>query len=105
MEKQLFEEIIEWQDKTSPKSLAIGKTMYLWKETQELLDALVHKADVKEVEDEIADCFMLLAGIAAKLGYSYEELQQIIQNKFDIVQTREWQEPTENGEYYHVKLK
>lgn len=104
MEKQLFKDIIEWQDKTFPKSLVIGKTMHLWKETQELLDALVHKADVKDIENEIADCFMLLAGITANQGYSYEEMQRIIKNKFDIVQTREWQEPTENGEYYHVKL-
>lgn len=104
MTEQLFNEIVQWQTETFPKSNAISKVHHLVEEVQELLESLTDKKfTYREMEMEFADCFLLLIGAAASAGLDYEEVVEIIQDKLAINRTRKWGTPDENGVVNSIK--
>lgn len=102
MTKEMFEEITAWQDKTFTKANALSAANHLEEEVGELIKELEHTTTGENLENEYADCFMLLFGSAHKRGYSYQDIQQIIRHKFEIAQTRKWGEINDKGYVRHV---
>lgn len=101
MKKQQFNEISAWQKETFPEATSLSKIAHLREEIRELVDDL--KSNNPERRLEYADCFLLLFGSAASDGMTYEDICQAIQEKFEIVKTRRWGKPDENGVVKHIK--
>lgn len=101
MNKELFNNIVEWQKITFPKATALSKTHHLAKEVEELKEDLVNNNPHKRLE--FADCFLLLFGTAAADGMSYEDITNCIEEKFEICKNRKWGEPDKNGVVSHIK--
>jgi len=94
---ELCTKIALWQKEIFPKSDQASKWNHLAKEVIELQKALESGIGIPE---ELADCFILLIGISALEGL---EVQQIIEDKFDINLKRKWGEPDKNGVVLHIK--
>lgn len=99
-----FISITNWQDKTFPNSTALSKVEHLKQECEELYLEIVgfHKANHK-AGFELADCLILLYGVAAKLGLSYDDINNVIDDKMKINMERKWGEPDANGVVNHIK--
>jgi hypothetical protein len=54
-------------------------------------------------DEEIADCFLLLVGVANKAGLSYTDLMFAIENKMQVNYARKWGEVNEKGYVKHVE--
>jgi NTP pyrophosphatase (non-canonical NTP hydrolase) len=105
MEK-LFKEVVEWQDKTFPKSHALAKWNHLFEEVRELGEIVEYEHysnQILEFNTEIADCMILLFGIAHKRGMSYEDLHRLIEYKMEINKDRNWGIEDANGIVNHLK--
>jgi len=96
-----FDAVTEWQRDTFGKATALSKLYHLKEEVEELISDIENGRDAKWFE--FADCFILLFGAAASDGMSYENCCDCIEDKFDILKSREWGEPDENGVVKHVK--
>ncbi len=103
MNRGQFKRITHWQDKTFTEATALSKAEHLWEEVYELLHSVKHQQGATLVGEELADCFILLAGIANKEGFTYDTLCDAIERKFAIVQKRIWGEPDEKGVVRHIK--
>jgi len=57
----------------------------------------------QKIRMEYADCFFLLFGSAAAYGYSFDNITELIEEKFEINKARKWGKPDENGVVNHVK--
>ena len=102
MLKTQFEAIVEWQRKTFPAATSVSKLKHLKKEIErELIPALESNAPGRP--HEYADCFLLLFGSAAMDGMTWNDIVKAIEEKFLIVQHRQWKDADENGVYEHVK--
>ena len=124
--EQLFNQVTEWQNKTFPNSTALSKATHLYEEVQELMIALndlqiagvardksdqedeilnviVYGKKFQEAQMELADCFILLFGLAQKMGLNFQHLQAIISTKHKINLLRKWGKPDANGVVKHVK--
>lgn len=101
MTKEQFEAITAWQNETFPGATAFSKAAHLEQEVQELRDAV--EIDDPNVRLEIADCYLLLAGITHKSGMTYEDVCAAIEEKMEINRKRKWGNPDENGVVNHVK--
>lgn len=99
--KELFNQIIEWQNETFKKATSISKLAHLKKELKELEDDLAFVRPQRRLE--FADCFILLFGAASKDGMTYEEIVLAIEEKLKINKSRSWGEPDENGVVEHIK--
>lgn len=93
----LEKRINKWQNDTFPKSDSFSKMKHLKKEIVELEEALDH-AD--PLDEELADCAILLIGIAGKNGIN---LKRAIRKKFSINKKREWEKPNKDNVYFHKK--
>jgi len=106
MEKQ-FKAVTEWQRETfGTKGTPVSLARHLIDEIIELRDELMYKdislSDNDEfIEKEIADCFILLFGIADKLEYTHDDLKLFIDAKLAINKKREWNDPSPNGVIKH----
>lgn len=101
MTEQQYHEITSWQLATFPTGTPISILSHLSDEISELCEDLTNrKATAKE---ELADCMILLFGAAHRMGMSYEQICQAIENKHQINQARKWQKPDERGVVKHVK--
>lgn len=109
MTKEQFEDIVQWQKETFPKSTDVSKLVHLEEELEELAKAILdedHAVDFEKeraVRMEYADCFLLLFGSAACYGLSYEQICKSIDEKVAINKERKWGNPDKNGVVKHVK--
>lgn len=101
MTQELFNSITRWQEETFPNSTALSKVHHLTEEIYELTNDIVLKKET--VRLEFADCFILLMGAANRVGLSYEDLVNAIQEKHEINLKRKWGNPDINGVVRHEK--
>ncbi len=90
---KLFEDVHEWQLATFPKATRESKYKHLQKEMLELGEDLSNPK-------EIADCLLLLIGIACIQGYDPAVL---IRQKLAINKARKWGKPDADGVVEHVR--
>lgn len=100
MQKNLFISITDWQNKTFPKATMLSCVKHLKKEVQELRESIENQNPDRI---ELADCTMLLAATAVRMGLTYEDWQNAIAEKFSIARQRMWKEPNSEGFQEHVK--
>lgn len=102
MTKEQFNSVCEWQRETFPAGTALSKTHHLMEEVDELgMDILL--GDEPAARHELADCFILLFGIADRLGLSHEDVCEAIEDKMKINRARKWGTPDVNGVVKHVE--
>jgi NTP pyrophosphatase (non-canonical NTP hydrolase) len=101
MTSHQFYSITEWQKETFKEATPLSKAKHLQKEAKELVESL--ECNDGGVDYEIADIVILAAGVARALGWSYEKFTKTIQEKFEVVKTRKWGEPDEDGVVLHIK--
>lgn len=80
----------------------IAKLSHLKEEVTELQVA-VDNGDKKEINDEIADCFMLLFDVAHDLKITENDIIKFSQVKLGINKDRKWSNPDNNGVIHHIK--
>lgn len=97
----LYKAITLWQNQTFPAATALSKCHHLKEEVNELF-VEVEQNNQQNAKKELADCFILLFGIADKLGLTYQQLVEIIYEKQQININRKWGNPDENGVVKHV---
>lgn len=101
MTKEQFTEITEWQNKTFQNSTTLSKIIHLKQEVEELERAVYFESE-KEVIKELADCLILLFGVASKMGLTYETTWLAIEQKMEINKQRKWGKPDANGVVNHI---
>lgn len=101
MNKEIFNELVNWQKSNFPKATAHSKACHLELEVLELKDAI--EQNDKEIRLEYADCFMLLFGSAAEKGMTWDDIGAAIQEKMAINKLRIWGEPDANGVVKHIE--
>jgi len=106
--QKLFIELTTWQKETFGEATPISKLAHLIQEAVELKDAIVAENATagltghNDVRMEYADCFFLLFGSAAAYGFSYEDICDLIKEKFEINKSRKWGKPDENRVVNHL---
>lgn len=118
MKEEQFDAISNWQKETFKQATPLSKICHLEEEIKELKEALINEENARwndkvsskeyskifqNLNDEFADCFILLFGAAASRGYSYRAICTHIDHKFEILKARKWGEPDENGVVRHIK--
>lgn len=114
MEKEQFEKITNWQNKTFGSGGALPKIAHLEEEIRELKKELTFFCENKDLmtytkenklikEREFADCFILLFGAAASDGMSFDDIVKCIDEKMQINYKRKWGKPKSNGVINHIK--
>lgn len=104
MTSTLFEEITRWQKETFPHGSNVSKLKHLEEEIVELMEELKSTSPNPEnIRNEYADCFILLFGSAHINGYEYDDIVNLIRDKFEIVKKRKWGKPDEHGVVKHIK--
>lgn len=93
---ELQREIVAWQNKTFPKGTVSGQCKHLIREAAELQDNPM-------CGEEMADCLILLLGIAQRGGVSIEILVDLAWEKFERCKSREWGGPDAEGVYHHIE--
>lgn len=101
MTEQQFNEITAWQKETFPAAKAESFLYHLLDEVKELHSSII--TDDPERRLEFADCLILLVGAADKVGMTYQDLFDAVQEKFEINKTRKWGKPDANGVVNHIK--
>jgi NTP pyrophosphatase (non-canonical NTP hydrolase) len=96
---KLQSEIYDWQRKTFPDSNCSSMFHHLVKEIKELSNALENDNKDK-VYEELADCMILLFGIAGLYRFDVESM---IKAKMEINKKRKWGKPDSNGVVEHIK--
>ncbi len=87
------------------KSDSLASLKHLKEEIKELEDELnvsVDRRDRYNIQQELADCFLCLMSVGAKLGFSAEMIEAEIQNKATINLNRKWKY-NGDGTYSHIK--
>lgn len=99
MKKKLFEKIISWGDKKFPQETLLQMIDKLDEEFDEVCDDIfIHKSSKTK---EFADFFIVAMRLAAKCGFSYDELNSIIEEKFLIIESQEFE--LKKGVYKRIK--
>lgn len=80
----------------------IAKLSHLKEEVTELQVA-VDNGNKKEINDEIADCFMLLFDVAHDLKITENDIIKFSRVKLGINKDRKWSNPDNNGVIHHIK--
>lgn len=99
-------EIYLWQKTTFPTGTIIGKMKHLQKECAEVINE-IEKAyngsgDHLAIEEEFADCFILLTGAAAHYGLTMEEIYDAMRKKLEINKKRKWGQLDSDGISKHI---
>lgn len=89
----LFSLMGEFAVKTFPEAGSIEHLKKLKIEADEAIQ------DPKDII-EYSDCLLALFGAAYKAGFSYNQLIEASQSKFEIVKTRKWKKLSD-GTYQH----
>jgi hypothetical protein len=109
MTERQFNEITAWQLETFGPTTPRARLMHLLEEIHELDAAMLKDQsphttkNFMDVQMEFADCFFLLFGAAAAKGFSYRNICEFIEHKFEINKSRQWGEPNEQGVVKHIK--
>jgi NTP pyrophosphatase (non-canonical NTP hydrolase) len=105
MNKKTFERVTKWQRETFPQATALSKCHHLIEEVRELQEECEKSKGETSIEltEELADCFILLLGIADSAGFEYQDLGLLINCKMTINEQRKWGKADENGVVKHVK--
>lgn len=91
--QQIVGEINRWQDTVFTRATPVSAAAHLKKEAQELWE------DPYD-EEEIADIFILLAGVAHLAGV---DLEAAVEKKMKINRERTWGEPDAEGVVEHIR--
>lgn len=98
-----------WADDTfGVQRKVVSVLNHLKQEVPELIAELELKGeerneDSQSVEDEFADCFILICNAAAKYGLSANQLLAVSERKMEVNKARKWGKPDANGVVNHVK--
>lgn len=98
--KELLKEINEWQDSVFTKATPLSAVKHLEREVEELKYSIAHNPTVEEQNEELADCFILLAGVAHLLEL---DLVDAVNKKMEVNRRRVWGEPDSEGVVEHVR--
>ncbi len=90
---EILKEINDWQDTVFKKATPHSAAAHLRREAEELWD------DPYE-EEEIADIFILLAGVAHLAGV---DLEGAVERKMAVNRKRTWGEPDKQGVVEHIR--
>lgn len=103
MKEKQFKEIAKWQRETFPDDNVESKLLHLIEEVCEVSESLNSSKRKYITSLEIADCLILLAGIADSIGHDYKQICVAIDHKMKINKTRSWQK-SKCGRYYkHIE--
>jgi hypothetical protein len=103
MTREQFIHINQWQVATFPESTALAKAYHLASEVAELtLDLQANRRQAARTE--IADCFILLAGIVARHNMTFDDLILAIDEKMSVNRRRASVrlKPNANGVVNHI---
>lgn len=104
--QNLMIEISTWSSQQFPTLEGtrgiIAKLSHLKEEVTELQVA-VDNGNKKEINDEIADCFMLLFDVAHNLKITENDIIKFSRVKLGINKDRKWSNPDNNGVIHHIK--
>lgn len=113
--QKLMNEISQWSDAQFSKGnfereRSIPISFHLMEEAKELNLALQEYfgyqtvENFEKVEEELADCLMLLLDCSCHFGYNTDELRVACHNKLEVNKhKRRWGEPDINGVVHHLK--
>jgi NTP pyrophosphatase (non-canonical NTP hydrolase) len=97
--KELQDRIGRWQRGTFPESTSLSKIEHTELELVELSKEI--KSGTHEGKsNELADCFILLLGIA---DLEQIDIEKAIEKKFEEIQKRTWGKASPTGVYFHEK--
>lgn len=102
MNKRQFNAVVKWQNETFPQSTSLAKFDHLAEEMKELKEEL-KKRDPANLKKELADCFILMFGIADSEGLDWIQLLRAIDSKMRANKKRKWGIPEPNGVVHHLK--
>jgi len=102
--KDLMQEITDWQDSVFTQATALSAVTHLQREVIELTFAIQSEQLKKEGQDdiikELADCFLLVVGVAHLSGI---DLEAAAIEKLEINKARVWGVPDADGVVEHVR--
>lgn len=96
----------QWGNRTFPLSTPLSIVAHLRREVVELEDEIIRatsplfETNPGAVQEEAADCLMLLYHLAHRLGFDLHDAAEV---KCSINQQRTWGEPDAEGVVEHVK--
>lgn len=99
MTEYQYNTITAWQNKVFTKATPLSCVNHLEEEVGELKEKTEN--DILD-KHEIADCFLLLIAYCQKSGLNYQDVVDLIQDNFSIVQQRKWGEVNEKGYVKHI---
>jgi|SRR5579871_2527215 len=103
MTEELFNEVTKWQKETFPTATALSRVHHLKEEILELIKELdIPHPSYSQLQQEYADCFLLLFGSASASGMNYSDICCAIEMKMKINKSRRWGKPDENGVIKHI---
>lgn len=102
--KARYSRIAAWQKATFPNATSESKCHHLVEEVNELLEETQKEFNRDTFGKELADCFILLIGVASNAGFDYVDVMRSIDEKMTINRKRKWGKPDANGVVKHVKI-
>jgi NTP pyrophosphatase (non-canonical NTP hydrolase) len=96
---ELLKEITGWQDKIFTQATSISAATHLKRELTELVVDLINH-DYENARLEMADCFILIAGVAHLSGV---DLEAAVEEKMEINRKRTWGKPDKDGVVEHMR--
>lgn len=103
MTEDQYNRITEWQDDKFPNATPLSCAKHHKEEAKELAEAIEYVEPLTQIRHELADNFMLLMGVANKMGMKHADIVACIEEKFDIVQKRtKWVVDEKLGYAKHV---
>jgi len=103
--KKLQASVSKWQNKTfgNNKEHLLGLTRHLKREVEEL-ECLLYPvgslSSYENIKSEVADCLIVLIGIADGLGL---DLEKSVKEKMRENKKRKWKSPDKDGVIEHKK--
>lgn len=98
--KELLKEINDWQDSVFTKATVWSAMEHLDREVKELRQSIYSNPTRESQEGELADVFLLLAGVAHLLEL---DLEKAVEEKMTINRRRVWGHPDKDGVVEHIK--
>lgn len=90
MTQDTFNYCTQWQRQTFPNATPQSCAAHLTEEVKELKNAIANN-DISNIREEMADCFLLLFGIADRCGFGLQSVESAIIDKMIINLKRKWQ--------------
>ena len=98
--KRLQNKIAKWQNKTfgDSKDRPVAVLTHLKREIEELKFGVTVTKDKKEISRELADCVILLVGLAEAFKI---DLETAVDEKMEVNRKRKWKKPDQQGVIEH----